>query len=223
MYLLPDKLSEFQSKLLEWYKVNKRDFPWRKNSDPYRILVAEILLQRTRAELVEDVYRKFMEKYPDVFALHKAKVTQLTKEIRTLGLAKRATYLKRAANYIVEKQGGCIPDDQTSLEKIPGIGKYAASAILCFSFGRRTPIVDVNVVRLFARIFGVESQKPRPDKDPKYWELGKLVVPEKSFMDFNYALLDLAALVCLRKPKCQICPINEFCHFYRKSQYHQKV
>ena len=137
MYLSSHMVSELHSKLLAWYEVNRRDFPWRQTGEPYRIFIAEILLQRTRAELVEDVYRTFVKKYPNVAALSQATETQLIEEIRTLGLAKRGTYLKRAADYVNENLGGHIPDDLASLERIPGVGRYGASAILCFGFGRR--------------------------------------------------------------------------------------
>jgi len=107
--------------------------------------------------------------------------------------------------------------------EIPGLGKYAVGAILCFGFGRRVPMVDANIARLLARIFGVVSQKSRPDKDPAYWRLAAEVVPEENFADFNYALLDLAATICLKKPKCRICPVSGVCRFYGKNQSRRKI
>ena len=205
----------FVRELLKWYGSNKRSFPWRYIDDSYRVWLAEALLQRTRAELVEREYSKILEKYPDIFILAKAPLADIKQIIWTLGLAHRAHYLKNAAQHVVEKLDGRFPENIDQLKDIPGAGDYVANAILLFSFNQRVPVVDGNVVRLLTRVFGIKSSKKRPHTDPVFRKFLTEIMPKKRYQDFMYAVLDFASIVCMKTPKCEGCPFTQICSWFK--------
>lgn len=201
-----------RKKLLEWHKTAKRSFTWRNSPTPYKVLISEIMLQRTQAKQVEPVYREFLKTFPTPQKLAAAPLKRIKKAIQPLGLLHRAHDIKRMAGELVERHKGEVPSDLKLLKRLQGVGDYVAGAVLCFGFGKDVPIVDANVIRVFDRFWGMKSSKPRPREDRRYWELAAALVPRKKGREFNMALLDFAALICTpRDPKCLICPLADRC------------
>lgn len=218
--ILQEKVESFVRALLTWAKNNTRDFPWRRTKDAYRILVAEIMLQRTRAEQVVPVYERFVEKYPDPHSLSKAPVSELRSEILSLGLEKRAHGLKKLAEQLVEEYMGEIPNSRDKLVKLHWIGNYIANAILCHSFGVDVPTVDANFARVLVRVFSLKSKHPA-QKDKRIWAFAQSLMPlvKGSARVLNLAILDLASKICTpKKPSCRICPLESVCDYAAKAQ-----
>lgn len=205
---------EFVKRLLNWHKSNQRSFPWRKTRDPYVILVAELMLQKTPAERVAEVLDKFTSKYPDVRSLASASMKDLEQFFTKLGLVKRARALLHTAKEVVLKYEGVIPDTLDELCKLPGVGTYTASAILCFAFGKDVPIVDTNVARVLMRVFGLKIKAQKPQVSRQLWSFAATLVPRGLGRAYNEALIDFAALVCRTEPKCNACPLSEICHYF---------
>lgn len=204
-------------KLLAWFNSNKRDFSWRRfRLTPFQHLVAELMLQKTGAAQVEILFPDFIQRHPDAKSIVKLDEEKLAKELEPLGLFnRRARDLKKSAKIIMDK-GGVIPKTKKELKELPGVGEYIANALLCFAFDMATPIIDANVGRIIKRVFSFPV-KSAPSRDKKLEEFMEQLIPEKNLKEFNYALLDFAALVCLpRTPKCDACPITELCDFFKR-------
>lgn len=217
-----EKIDRFVRILLAWSRSNLRDFPWRKTKDPYRILIAEIMLQRTKAEQVVPVYGRFVEKYPDASSVARASPSELLEEIRSLGLEKRALGLKKLAEQLVEKHEGKIPCSKDELLKLHWVGNYIANAVLCHAFGVKAPTVDANFARVLTRVFSLELKHPA-QKDKKAWAFAQALMPSARghARELNLAILDLAATICLpKKPLCGICPLCSTCEYARGSSVH---
>jgi A/G-specific adenine glycosylase len=200
-------------RLLQWWKQNRREFPWRNTRDPYHLLVAEVLLHRTRATQVVNLFHGVLEAYPTVSELAAADPDQLQQLLQSAGLRWRVTLLWHAANEIVCRFGGRIPRARADLESIPGIGHYIASAVRCFAFGEADAIVDSNVVRVYGRVFDLLiTDGLRRDRD--FHKLAQSLVDPNHPREFNLALLDLADAVCTpRSPKCEQCPLLKHCAY----------
>jgi len=197
--------------ILEWGRHNIRDFPWRRNRSPYKVLVSEILLRRTTASAVLRVYEAFLARYPDVWSLAKADLGELESLLKTIGYHKeRALILQEIANVIVCKYGGEIPKDKDELLRIPHIGSYIAGAILSLGYGIPAAMVDSNVERIYSRVFA----KSIPKKGLRHaiLAIAEGLVPPERHEVYNYALLDLGATVCrYDRPRCKICPLSGLC------------
>ncbi|MCL1463318.1 A/G-specific adenine glycosylase [Argonema galeatum] len=148
------KLRWFRRKLKAWAKQNMRNFPWRKTKDPYAILVAEFLLQKTNADTVAPVYQRFMERYPTLSALAAAPPEDVTMLLQPLGLAFRALRLRQSTQLILKNYRGKIPKTEAQLLELPGVGKYTARSICAHAFGQRKAVLDTNVARILERFFG---------------------------------------------------------------------
>ena len=197
--------------LLAWYKNNRRKYPWRVTKNPYRIFIAESLLQKTNVEKVYPAYLTLIRKYPQVSNLASAKLSDLKKIIAPLGLIKRAKFLKEGAKKVTRDFKGRFPADKRELKKIIGIGDYMAHAILCYVHDKPLPLVDTNVARVYGRIYKYRSTK-LPYADRKLWDLSSGLLPSVNYKEYNLAILDLSALICLpRKPKCRTCPCSKYC------------
>jgi len=183
-----------------------------KNFGEYERLVAEILLQKTRAENIVDVYNEFLKKYPTYRDLAVANYRELVDLLRPLGL-----YRNRSKNLInlgkeLAKMGK-VPDSSEELIKLPGIGPYIANAFLVFTHNRRLPIVDTNIRRVCERVFSIETKRD-PRRDPETWDFVDLLMPEEQPRDFMFALLDFSAIICKkREPEHDICPVSNICNF----------
>ena len=212
-----EKEKNFINDLLNWYSFNKRNyFFWRKTKNPYYILVSEMMLQKTTTKQVQDLINFFINKYPTPEELATAKITDIEKLIRPLGLEhKRAKNLKNSALIIKEKYAGKIPNNENDLMTLPGVGQYIANSVLCLGFGKQVPLLDTNIIRIIERVFRINSTKTRPRTDKKLWNYVKELTPEKRAREINLALLDFGALVCTaKKPKCQKCSMRDICLFY---------
>ena len=204
-----DNVPDFAQALQKWGSANRRSFPWRETHDPFRILVAEVLLQRSRGTTVAKVYEQFFRRWPDAGALAFAQVPSIRSVIRPLGLVGRAETLKRLAAAIVELGG--VPRTAGELMALPGVGRYAANASLATAFDQPLATVDGVTARVYRRYFGMNSTLPA-STDPELWAVVDRVTPRNRVKEWNWAVLDLAAAVCLpKRPRCDVCPLAPGC------------
>ncbi|MFD0961458.1 A/G-specific adenine glycosylase [Paenibacillus chungangensis] len=202
----------FSTELLAWYRLQKRDLPWRQNRDPYRIWVSEIMLQQTRVDTVIPYYLRFMEKFPTVRALAEAPEEEVLKCWEGLGYYSRARNLQAGARTVADLYDGIIPDDTASVSGLKGVGPYTTGAIMSIAFNRPEPAVDGNVMRVLSRYFCLEEDIARPATRVSIEKLAASLIPEGEAGDFNQALMELGALVCTPKsPGCLTCPVMEHC------------
>src|SRR5688572_21673174 len=186
----------FQVRLLKWYEKHGRDLPWRKTSDPYHILVSEVMLQQTQVDRVLPKYHEWLEKYPSLRALADAAETDVAETWRPLGYNVRPRRLHAIARESVERYGGELPSDEATLRSFKGIGEYTAGAVLSFAFGRRAAILDTNVARVMFRMFVGRGQLKAHAMRKHLWTLSRALLPMRHVFDFNQALMDFGATVC---------------------------
>lgn len=214
-----EKRYDLSGALLNWYDYNKRLLPWRENKDPYRIWISEIMLQQTRVEAVKPYFDRFMQELPTVADLAAVEDDRLMKLWEGLGYYNRARNLKTAAQTIMEEYDGKLPADYEKLLSLKGIGMYTAGAIGSIAFELQVPAVDGNVLRVLSRLWGDYSDILK-DKTKK--EMGKRILdfmPEDRPGDFNQALIELGATVCVPngKPNCEQCPWDTVCKAYKEN------
>ena len=197
----------------DWYKENNRDFPWRTSKSLYQILITEILLQKTIALNVSNIYSDFFTKYDSFAKIYNASATFLQSDIKVLGLSnKRAKILKDLSKLVVEDYDGEIPQDPETLKKINGIADYVSNAFACFGLNRRTFFYDVNIKRFIQRVFIPLDLKVK--METVNTELDKLL-PKTDFKYLYWAILDFGSKICSKnKPKCEICPLSDYCLYY---------
>ncbi len=202
----------FRRRLLTWYGRHGRDLPWRKTDDPYHILVSEIMLQQTQVDRVLPKYAEWLQKFPSMRALAAASEGEINQAWYPLGYNIRPRRLQSIAREAVEKYGGALPSDEATLLSFKGIGAYTAGAIRSFAFRERAAILDTNVARVLFRVF-VGRGDPKSHAMKKHlWAVSETLVPIRQAFDFNQALMDLGALVCVaRNPKCFVCPMAKSC------------
>ena len=198
--------------LLPWYNANKRDLPWRKNSDPYRIWLSEIMLQQTRVEAVKGYFQRFLEALPSVAALAECDDELLYKLWEGLGYYNRVRNLRKAARIIMTEYGGIFPSEYNQVLALPGIGDYTAGAICSVSFQQKTPAVDGNVLRVISRLTEDDTPIDLPAYKTSVREKLAAIYPVEAG-DFTQALMELGATVCGPnwKPRCTECPCRQFC------------
>lgn len=203
-------IEDFRSELLSWASDNLRTFCWRETTDPYEILIAEILLQKTAAEKVEPIYEEFLSAYPSLTELAEADRDELADIIYSLGFQNQRSKALISIGQTLRSSG--VPDDAERLLKLPYVGRYATNATLCFAFGEPRPIVDANVVRVYNRIFDTDFKY----RDEEAWQFAEKVFPETDAWEFNLAILDFAAEICAPKtPHCEECFFTDQCSYYR--------
>lgn len=201
----------FVRRLLRWGRENRRSFPWRDEKDPFKILVAEILLQRSRGTTVVPVYSEIWRRWPDATALSRGKVASIRSVIRPLGLVRRAEKLKTLAAEIVALGG--VPTTLEGLLELTGVGRYAASATRAVAFERRQATVDGVTARVYRRYFGLDDATPASN-DRDLWTVVENVTPTTGVREWNWSVLDLAATICLPgRPRCEICPLASDCRW----------
>jgi A/G-specific adenine glycosylase len=205
----------FRRRLLEWYRQNGRDLPWRRTTDPYHILVSEVMLQQTQVDRVLPKYHEWLGKYPTLAALAEAQESDVTETWRPLGYNVRPHRLQAIARESVQRYGGELPGDEATLRSFKGIGEYTAGAVMSFAFGHRAAILDTNVARVLFRVF-VGAGNPKAHATRRHlWEVSRTVLPMRHVFDFNQALMDFGATLCsARKPKCLLCPLSSGCAAY---------
>lgn len=202
------------STLLDWYRLNKRSLPWRDRRpvDPYAVWVSEIMLQQTRVETVIPYYEHWMELFPGIQALAQASEQDVLNAWEGLGYYSRARNLHRAARVVAEKHGGELPRDLDELQKLPGIGRYTLGAIASIAFDMSVPALDGNIKRVYARVFDMDEPVDTPKGEKRLWELAEKYLPREDAGDYNQALMDLGAAICVPKnPRCLICPLMKLC------------
>jgi A/G-specific adenine glycosylase len=218
----PPERRAFRRRLLVWYDRNGRTLPWRDTSDPYHILVSEIMLQQTQVDRVLPKYREWLDKYPSLEVLAEAPETEVTRTWYPLGYNIRPKRLHAIAREAVASYGGQLPSDEKTLLSFKGIGAYTAGAIRSFAFRQRAAILDTNVARVLFRVF-IGRGDPKAHAVRKVlWKISASLVPHKRTFDFNQALMDFGAMLCTaRKPKCLVCPMATFCSAYPFNSEHE--
>ncbi|HEY3382817.1 MAG TPA: A/G-specific adenine glycosylase [Vicinamibacterales bacterium] len=202
----------FRRRLLGWYDVHGRDLPWRKADTPYQILVSEIMLQQTQVDRVLPKYHEWLGRFPSLAALADASVEDAVKTWYPLGYNIRPRRLHSIAREAVARYGGELPADEETLLQFKGIGRYTAGAIRSFAFGQRSAILDTNVARVLFRVFVGNGDLKAHAMRNRLWDISRALLPHKRVFDFNQALMDLGAMVCVaRKPRCSLCPMAAFC------------
>src|SRR5258706_9327541 len=217
----------FHVNLRRWYRASKRDLPWRRTSDPYKIWVSEIMLQQTRVEVVRDYYARWLRAFPTIEALARASDARVLKMWEGLGYYARARNLHRAAKIVVgsvhclsaprsatktRTAGTAVPTTSAELQTLPGIGRYTACAIASIAFDERVPVVDGNVARVLARVLAIRASVKLPRTQNQLWSLAEQLMPRTKPGDFNQAMMELGALVCTpRNPQCPTCPLRHVC------------
>ncbi|MGE5245544.1 MAG: A/G-specific adenine glycosylase [Betaproteobacteria bacterium] len=207
----PDR-RRFRARLLAWYRRHGRDLPWRKTDDPYHILVSEIMLQQTQVDRVLPKYREWLERYPSFQALAEAPERDVTATWYPLGYNIRPRRLQTIAREAVARYDGRLPADRETLLSFKGIGEYTAGAIRSFAFRQPAAILDTNVARVLFRVFvGAGDPKSHAMKR-RLWAISGALVPTRHAFDFNQALMDFGAMVCVaRNPRCLVCPMAKGC------------
>ena len=209
---------EIRSRLLTWYDTARRDLPWRRDADPYRVWLSEVMLQQTRVDVVKGYYLRWLERFPTLEALAAAPLDDVLKAWEGLGYYSRARNLHRAVREVAERWEGEVPADPEAFRALPGVGRYTAGAVMSIAFGQPEPVVDGNVRRVFARW----TDDPEP-RDTDLWRLAGDLVPGERPGDLNQALMELGATVCLpRNPRCPECPVQAFCKAYAAGTQNQR-
>ncbi|MHB9145922.1 MAG: A/G-specific adenine glycosylase [Symbiobacteriia bacterium] len=208
----PEWAAALQERLLAWYGREKRDLPWRHSRDPYHIWVSEAMLQQTRVDTVIPYYERFLAWFPTAGALAAATEDRVLKAWEGLGYYSRARNLQAAAREVATRYGGQVPDDPHAFAALPGVGPYTTGAVLSIAYGRPLPAVDGNVMRVFARLLLLRTDPATPRVRRALEALVAGLIPPAFAGDFNQALMELGALVCLPKgPRCADCPLAGLC------------
>lgn len=203
---------EIPQNLLQWFEKNKRDLPWRKTKDPYRIWVSEIMLQQTRVDTVIEYYNRFLGRFPTIRDLAEAEEQEVLKYWQGLGYYSRARNLHKGAKMIMEQYGGVFPNKLEKVKKIPGIGAYTSGAILSIAFNLPYPAVDGNVLRVFARIFNIKEDIIQASTVKLIQQKVSQYMPDNRASEFTEALMELGALICVpTAPLCLTCPLFHQC------------
>ena len=215
MVISMKSLNRFWFSLLYWYYLNKRDFPWRKTSSAYKVLIAEILLQQTNVRKVEEVYNYIVNEYPSPHELSCAEIENLKAIIQPIGLIYRAERLINIAHEICANHCGRVPNDRDSLTALSGVGDYISDAVLCYAYDKPTVPIDTNVIRLFTRYYNLSTSKARARSDRDLAECIRALFIFRNTRNPNFAVLDFASTVCKsRAPKCRCCILNQDCEIY---------
>jgi len=205
-------MTEFSDRILEWYARHARELPWRGHPDPYEVWVSEIMLQQTRVEAVIPYFERWMGRFPGVRELAAASEQDVLSLWEGLGYYSRARNLHKAARIVMNDYGGELPHELASLRKLPGIGRYTAGAIASMAFGLDVATLDGNLRRVFARVFDVAEPADSPVGENILWVLAERYLPKDHAGDYNQALMDLGATLCLpRNPACLLCPLRDLC------------
>lgn len=210
----PDKRF-FRGQIRKFYARSGRHFKWRREADPYRVLITEILLKKTTAKKVETIYDRFFAKYSGWGDLMSAEPRDLRRDLIHLGLQKQRTKaLGELAQVLRIKHGNKVPSTYDGLVSLPGVGRYTANAVLCFAYGEPRPVVDVNVARVLQRFFGLPTTRDI-NRDEPLWGLAGQLLPKSHFKEHNLGIIDFAAKICRAvRPKCVECSLAPCCAYF---------
>lgn len=204
---------KLRNELLKWYEKNKYDYPWRTTEDQYRILITEILLQKTIASNVNNIYHTFFSKYNNFSDIKKSKIQDLQEDIKSLGLSNKRAKILKDLSLIVMNNNGKIPEDPKILREVNGIANYVSNAYLCFGLNKKTIFYDVNITRFISRTFNIPKSKERFELiENKLDEL----IPAMDCKRLYWSILDLCNKICIKSsPKCDMCPVSSYCYYYQ--------
>lgn len=215
-----EKINRFRETLLSWYDIEKRDLPWRKNNDPYRIWVSEIMLQQTRVDTVIPYYLNFMNNFPTIEALANAHEDVLLKAWEGLGYYSRVRNMQKAAQQIMEDYDGEMPKDPKEISKLKGIGPYTTGAIASMAFGLPEPAVDGNVMRVLSRLFEIDADIAKPGNRKIFEAIMRELIDPYKPGDFNQAFMDLGSSICTPKNyHPELSPVKEFNQSYQNGTW----
>jgi A/G-specific adenine glycosylase len=203
--------TSFRRSLLNWYRQNARDLPWRRTTDPYAILVSEFMLQQTQVATVIPYYNEWLRRFPDFTTLAAASENDVLHAWQGLGYYSRARNLRATAIAVMEKHGGAFPRSLVSIQELPGIGRYTANAIATFAFNQSVPIVEANIARVLSRLFNLQTPIDTSAGREQLWSAASQLLPRRNAGQCNSALMELGALVCGVRPKCETCPVRISC------------
>lgn len=210
--MVVDPVNPFSENLLDWYARNARHLPWRNSSDAYAVWISEIMLQQTRVETVVPYFERWMKRFPMMRHLASASEQEVLTLWEGLGYYSRARNLHKTARMVIEQHAGELPQDLPALQKLPGIGRYTATAIASMAFGQDAATLDGNLKRIFARLYDFDQPVDTPAAEKCLWMWVEVQLPVGRAGEYNQALMDLGAMICLpRKPRCPICPLTGFC------------
>lgn len=211
---LPDQIKGFQQALVEWFAREGKDYPWRRTTDPYAILVSEVMLQQTTLAMVLERghYTRWMKAFPDVATLAAAPEEQVLTYWEGLGYYNRARNLQKAAQKIVAEHDGVFPRDPEAIRALPGVGRYTAGAVLSFAFDVPAPLVDGNVARVLARLMDYQQEVDAPAGQKQLWAWAEALLPATDARRYNSALMELGQRLCTPgPPTCLLCPVRAWC------------
>ncbi len=214
-------IDHFHETVLDWYDANKRVMPWRGEKDPYRIWISEIMLQQTQVKTVIPYYNRFIQRFPDIETLARSDIYDVLKQWEGLGYYSRARQMHAAAGEIVTRFQGSLPSETDDLKSLPGIGPYTAGAIASIAFGKKASVLDGNIIRFFCRYFYLTENISLPETRKSLWQLAERLLPDARTGDFNEALMEMGAVVCVpKKPDCIRCPVSGGCKAYKLGAQH---
>ncbi len=207
-----------QNRLLKWFEANARFMPWRETRDPYLIWISEIMLQQTRVSAVMPYYQRFTKRFPDIRSLAASPLDTVLKHWEGLGYYSRARNLHKAAREVCQSYSGQLPKTAERLQSLPGIGRYTAGAISSIAFNEPEPVLDGNVIRVLCRLFCIRENPNQTKTKNQLWDIMQELLPPRRPGDFNQAMMELGATVCLPKsPACESCPLVSLCHARRQN------
>jgi A/G-specific adenine glycosylase len=210
------------SNLLAWYRSKRRDMPWRRNVSPYRTWISEIMLQQTTVATVIPYFERFLKRFPDIKSLAGASESEVLSAWAGLGYYSRARNLRKAAQKITGEYAGKFPAEFDQVLELPGIGRYTAGAILSIAFGKPYPVLDGNVMRVFSRFFGIRDDIKKAETSRRMWGLAEKSLDRRHPGDWNQALMELGATVCLPEdPRCGACPVSRRCVAFKTGSQHE--
>jgi A/G-specific adenine glycosylase len=214
---IPPRLRQrIRRQLLPWFDRHQRELPWRRDRDPYRIWVSEVMLQQTQVTTVVGYFERFIQAFPTIRELAAASEQQVLRSWEGLGYYRRARHLHEAARKIVADCGGRIPQDPEVFGSLPGVGRYIRGAVLSQAYDRRLPILEANSRRVLCRLLGRKQDSDGTKGESWLWQAAEALLPKQRVGDFNQALMELGALVCTpNSPRCPVCPLRQCCEACR--------
>lgn len=209
----------FAQSILHWYLQNgRKNLPWQLDKTPYRVWLSEVMLQQTQVATVIPYYHAFLQRFPTIETLANASIDEVLQHWQGLGYYARARNLHRAARIVRDQHDARFPQNMDQVLALPGIGRSTAAAILTFACGQSWSILDGNVKRVLARCFEVEGWYGQSQAMKQLWEITEQLTPPEQTDDYNQAMMDLGAMICLKsRPKCEICPLTDCCASYKNS------